>query len=401
MSVDNKIKKPNPEPGEILQSLKQRVSDTSASSVPELPSVSTLDEQKRIADKKLDFFLSNISDSPSSRKVVEQFYDEEHDKRIDASNVSELKNEIPDIDSILYEKKLPVVNKEDLRDHFGVGTHSETDPLSPDWVSEDEGTVYKRVESSGTTGPEWKRVLTKNDWGMTIINLLRHLNRHLEATEVELSNSNVVLIAPRVNLGTQACYDGLRLMDINVKLPNLSKLKSGGEESIEEVQQIIRYLEENRNGIVISSLEQIMSGGLGVAIRRGEIDADMYMNMGKPVSEEYRKEFESKGYVGDIYGETEYPQAGAFDRELGGKEGFYLPFESQINLIYDEDTEGLSYEGTGRFAYLPFGSEGQVIPGVYISGVEATIKKVGDKHQLLMDVKRVTDPDRGCYSYIR
>jgi hypothetical protein len=104
--------------------------------------------------------------------------------------------------------------------------------------------------------------------------------------------------------------------------------------------------------------------------------------------------------VENIFGETEYPQGGGRERIIHGKKGFDLPFDSQINMIYDRHSGELSYEGSGRFAYFMFGSEGHIVPGVYVSGVTGTIQKVNDTHQLIKDIKRVKDPDRGCYEPI-
>jgi phenylacetate-coenzyme A ligase PaaK-like adenylate-forming protein len=394
VQLKQKITKPNPEPGEILQSLKREISGTDST---EIPSIESLEEQKKVAEEKLKFFLSNISASPESRKVVEQFYEEEHGKKIDTSEINVLIEKVPSIESIINSNKLPVVDKDDLRDHFHVADPNKYNPLSPRWASK-ENRDRVTVESSGTTGPAWKRLLTENDLGMVVLNVVRHINRLLSDNNIYPSETNAVLIAPKQNLGTRGCYAGLNCMGVDVELAQLRKLKSGGEEAIKETQRLVSHINESEESIIISSLEQMMSGGVGVAIRRGELDASMYMNMGKPMSEEYKNKLEQKGYVGNIYGETEYPQAGTFMCEINGKEGFDLPFETQINLIYDEETGELSYEGTGRFAYLPFGSEGQVIPGVYVSGVEATIEKVGDKRQLLKDVERVQDPERGCYA---
>jgi hypothetical protein len=86
--------------------------------------------------------------------------------------------------------------------------------------------------------------------------------------------------------------------------------------------------------------------------------------------------------------------------ERDGSRGFDLPFESQINLIYDTETGELSHSGEGRFAYIQFGSEGQVVPGVYISGVRAKITSDGNNYQLLSNIDRVEDVNRGCYGDI-
>jgi hypothetical protein len=395
--LKQKITKPNPEPGEILQSLKREISGTDST---EIPSIESLEEQKKVAEEKLEFFLSNISASPESRKVVEQFYEEEHDKKMDASEIDMLRENVPSIDSIIYKDKLPIVNKDDLRNHFDVASASEATPLSPESILKREDGKQRIAKSSGTTGPEWKRIFTRNDWGMTLIQGYSILSKIIENSDIELKQSNTVMVMPPLNFGTELFHDLFEMLGSNVRKADLQKLGSGGQDRIKETRRLTQHLERGKYSLVMSSLEQIMQGSLGVAIRRGEIDADAYVNIGKPFPEEHRNMFESRGLVGDIYGETEYPQGGGLKRKVGELTGFDLPFESQINLIYNEDTEELSYEGTGRFAYLPFGNEGQVIPGVYVSGIVGTIEKVGDGHQLLSEVMRVENPDRGCYASI-
>jgi hypothetical protein len=205
-----------------------------------------------------------------------------------------------------------------------------------------------------------------------------------------------VVIVPNKE-ATETISEAFRHTGTEVKTADMRKLNAGGETEINEAEKLISYLNNAKNGIVFAAADELLSGKFGVELRRGGMNLDLVFNGGNPLSESHRRILERNGAaVEDFFGETEYPQSGGPKKSVGESDGFELPFEAQINLVYHSNSGGVSYEGTGRFAYLPFGLEGQATPGIYISGVECKIKNVSGR-QLLYGVERVTDPDRGCY----
>lgn len=400
MEFKRTLTSPNPSSGEVLELLRKKVEEGDIGEIKK--KVKTLEEQKKVAEDRLNFFLNSISDTPGARKVVERFYEEQHGKEIDASDSRVLEKEVPDIDSVLHKNKLPIVSKSDLRNHFGVDGAWEgekvedKDYLVPKWVEDHEEEPYGVIKTSGTTDKPWGRAVTRNDWAVWLLSTLRQVSEFLEENNVRPEEVNAVVISPSEKY-IVATEEILESLNITVKIGDFEKLRSGGNVAKRESESIIEHVNSGEYGMVFSPLEMIMRGKLGVEFRRGNFDADLLFNAGQPLPEEKKRELEEQAFVQDIYGETEYPQGGAREVEVKGVSGFSLPFESQINLIYDKETEELSYEGRGRFAYLPFGSEGQIIPGVYVTGIRGTIRLIDGRYQLLQDIERIDDPNRGCY----
>ncbi|MDY7083343.1 MAG: hypothetical protein SXQ77_13290, partial [Halobacteria archaeon] len=180
---------------------------------------------------------------------------------------------------------------------------------------------------------------------------------------------------------------------------------AGGEEEKEETDRIIEYVNSAEYSGITFPVSLLLEGRMGVEIRRDNVDLDVVVNTGTPYHDKHRELLESKGFqVQDVYGETEYPE-GAMEKTIQGVTGFDLSFNSQINLVYDTDSNEFSYEGTGRFGYLPFGIEGQAMPGVYLSGIKGTVELVededGNEHQLLVDFERAVEPDKTECSDLR
>ena len=402
MGFKDILTSPEPKPGELLDGFRDEM-ETRSEPIEER--VETLEEQKEFANRKLDFFLSNIADSPGAVKVVEQFYKEEHGKIIDASDVDELRDEVPDIDSILYENALPKVSKEDLRHHFGVeGVYgveddegSEIPYLTPEWVREHEGEPYHIVKTSGTTGRRWGRAMTRNDLAVVLLQGVWSIYTGLTDGGVSPEDAQTVVIIPSEEEREIISYAS-SLIGVDVVTADTKKLMSGGDEGIAEAERLIEYLNSAEYPVIFSAVEVIMRGKIGVEIRRGNLQLDLVLNAGKPVPETHERVLNSKGIrISNIFGETEHPQSGGLMIEQGGIEGFRLPFDSQINLVYDEVTGEVSYEGKGRFAYLPFGLEGQAIPGIYISDIKGKVREIDEEYQMLSDVERITEHQGTCY----
>ena len=401
MSFKDVLTSPEPEPGELLDAFRDEM-ETSSKPIDER--VETLEEQKEVANSKLDFFLSNIADSPGAVKVVEQFYEEEHGKTINASDVDVLRDEVPDIDSILYDNALPKVSKEDLRHGFGVeGVYGVEDDegneipyLTPEWVREHEEEPYHIVETSGTTGKRWGRAMTRNDLAAVLLQGIWSIHTGLTNGGVHPKEAQIIIIIPskeeRDIIARASSFIGAK-----VETADTRKLMSGGDEEISESERIIEYINSAKHPVIFSAVEVIMRGKIGVEIRRGNVQLELVLNAGKPVPESHERVLSSKGIqISNIFGETEHPQSGGLMIEHGAVEGFRLPFDSQINLVYDDVTQEVSYEGDGRFAYLPYGIEGQAVPGIYISDIRGEVRGV-DGHQLLSNIERVTEHQGTCY----
>jgi hypothetical protein len=401
MSFKNVLTSPEPEPGELLDAFRDEM-ETNSEPIEER--VETLEEQKEVANSKLDFFLSNIADSPGAVKVVEQFYEEEHGKTIDASDVDELRDEVPDIDSILYDNALPKVSKEDLRHHFGVeGVYGVEDDegneipyLTPEWVREHEEEPYRVGQTSGTTGKPWGRAGTRNDFALVLLQFTSSLYYGIRMNNIDPNRTHSVVIVPggvADPLSKSFSYIGS-----TVEVANVNKLNTGGENAIEESKRLINHLNNGDRGVVLGAADELLRGKLGVELRRKNINIDLVFNAGKPLAEDTRRILERSSIViENFFGETEYPQSGGLNIQVDNNSGFNLPFDTQINLVYDTESENLDYEGEGKFAYLPYGLEGQPVPGVYISGVRCKLKRIDDRYQLLTYIGRDTDPNRGCH----
>jgi hypothetical protein len=385
----------SPEPGSLITALRNSVGDDRY----ETP-VETLTEQRKTAQQKLDAYLSNLSDSPGARKVVEEFYREEHGKRIDTSEPDTLRREIRDIDSIIDGDALPVLSKQDLRDRYGVegswgvmeedGT--EKPHLAPEWVRNSEDEPYLMNSTGGTTGEPWERAMTRNDTAVVMSCCTRIADGILDRYGIEPEQFYIANPWPHP-ASKRFITESVRMMGINVREFEHEKLVGGGDEGKSEVDNLTKYLKEAEYSLIVYPIAYMFEGGLGVRLRRGNVDVDIVFNAGAPFPDERRKKLESSGYhVMDMYGETEYPEL-ALERDIDGVHGYDLPFNAQINLVYDTESEELRYEGTGRFAYFPFGTEGQVIPGVYLSGVRGSIERVGDGHQILRDVERIVQEE--------
>ena len=391
----------SPSPGQVLQEVRNMSKDDGFEEFRGL--TANLKDQKEIAESKLNLFLENLSSSPGAKKVIRTYYTEKYGKDIDASDAEILKKEVPNIDSILYNGALPVVSKDDLRNHFEVegawendNSNKEVPYLSPTWVRENNDEPYRIFETSGTTGGPWEVVTTRNDWGMMLVQGIRVFDELLRQNDIIADNTNAAVVFPDES-GPKAFFsETLAHLGANVRKANLQKIISGGDESVREAEKLINHVNSGEYGVVLAPVKNLLQGKFGVEIRRGSVDPDLYVNAGLPLAGNNIQSIGSEKLIEDFYGETEYPQVGGRKISVDGKSGYELPLNSQINLIYDTSTGELDYEGVGRFAYLPFGTEGHTIPGVYVSGVRAEIE-IMDNKQLLKNVTRVEDTDRGCY----
>jgi phenylacetate-coenzyme A ligase PaaK-like adenylate-forming protein len=366
--------------------------------------VESLDEQKEIAQDHLDEYLRNLSDTKGAVKIIEQFYREEHNREIDASDHSELKEEIPDIDSVIHKNALPMLSKESIRERYCVAgsAHAVTEDsnnsnevfLTPDRIIEATDEPKFVSTTSGTTGEPWTRSMTRNDVVLPMLSIARFAKCVLEYLDTEPEKVNTANVFP-VSTTRDYISETLDKIGFNVKTFDYEEASSGGKSERKKTNQIIRHLNSGEYSFVIFPIQLMLEGYMGVKIRRGETNIDATLNAGAPFSETQRQTVEREGtHIFDVYGETEYPEY-AMKKTVDGVTGFDLPFNSQINLIYDSDSDELKYEGQGRFAYLPFGIEGQAIPGVYMSGIKCVMEKVGNKHQIISDIERVGDYE-GC-----
>lgn len=388
---------PAVEPGEVLATLREAAVTEDR---PETRPVATLEEQRELAEARLERFLGNIADARGARLVVEQFYREEHDEEIDASDVEVLRDRVPDIESILSDHRLPVVSKEILRERYGVegapggdGEGEASSPhLMPRWVAEHDEEPVTTTTTTGTTGEPWGRPMTRNDaavFGMNVMDFAWAIldDYGAEPERVALANPWPEA-AIREPIGR-----ALQAVGFDVETYDYDDIKAGAESERETVEAIDGHLASRPTAAMVYPVKLLVEGALGVRLRRGDLDLDVVINTGAPVEEEEVLE-EHGVQVYDIYGETEHPEPG-LQKTIDGHTGYDIPLNTQINLVYDEDTGRVAREGTGRFAFLPFGVEGQAIPGVYLSGIRGTLTRVGDHHQLLSDIERVHDVG-GC-----
>lgn len=360
--------------------------------------VESLSEQRDVFENNLFFFLNNLTKSKGARKVIEDFYSKEYGRDIDSSDPDLLRKEIPDLDSILHGNTLPVFTKEELREHYGVegawgGIINHSKPhLAPDWVVTHENEPYTVNKTSGTTGTPWERAMTRNDVALCMASLARFILRKLD--ELNAHPSDVTCINPFPESASRPFISRtFELIGTNVETIEYEKLKSGGDTERRVVDNILDFAKTAEYSFVVFPIKEMLEGAWGIELRRGNVEFDVIVNGGAPFSRDQKNIVESTGaQVIDIYGETEYPEY-AEKREISGEVGYDLPFNTQINLVYDEQTGELSYEGEGRFAYLPFGIEGQAVPGVYLSGVSCEISRIGDEHQILTKVERVSGTD--------
>jgi phenylacetate-coenzyme A ligase PaaK-like adenylate-forming protein len=405
MSYRETVTKSSPEPGELLDSFKKSVSGGGGGNIK--AGVTDLSEQSKVAENHLERFLTNISDSAGAVKVVEEFYREEHNKDLNAADPGILKEEIPDVDSILKRNKLPVFDKHDLRNQYNVEGSWEspdkkedgTEYLVPNWVEQNPKEPYEVFRTSGTTGKPWYRMLTRNDWALIISNILQVFDDFITSQGIEPSTVNVALVSP--SPGWQSVTSEVsKHLGMDVVAGDFESLMSGGREAENEARELIQHLNEGENSMLLSPVQVALRGSIGVALRRGEVDIDLFVNGGQILTDEAKEELQKTSSVQDIYGESEYPQGGGAKKSIAGTTGFELPLDSQINLVYDPDKQELAREGTGLFGYLPFGMEGQALPGVYMSGIKAELETVDGK-QILQNVNRIEDEDRGCHEINR
>ncbi|MCX2819395.1 hypothetical protein EGH25_08535 [Haladaptatus sp. F3-133] len=403
MSTKPLVSDTNPSPGEYLDTLRDK---QDADEISELR-VSGLEEQKKIADGWLGTFLSNISDSAGAREVVESYYQKEHNKRIDASDVEVLNKEVPSIESIVERKKLPVLSKEDLREEYSVEggwideKKKDQNYLVPRWVEDHGEEPLLDLYTSGTTGDPWVRSMTRNDAATYLMQNIYTVHKIIdeEGLEPERTNSVSVMEGGHEELSKMAIQEFRTTVGMDPILVSIKSIETGGaKEAKQEAERIIQHINSAEYSVVVGPAQLLTIGKVGISMRRGELDLDLFINAGRPLSGDLKEIIGNTATVRDLYGETEYPQMSAAKRTVQGVTGFDLPFDAQMNFIYDEDDEELKYEGEGRFAYLPFATEGYGLPGVYLSGIEGKIKKLNDGHQMLQDVNRVTGGEReeGC-----
>lgn len=395
----------DPEPGEVYEELKNTVGKGLVREIREAM-LDDFEEQSQFAKKRLDRFLENLSESPGARKVVEEYYEREFNEKIDASDPEVLKQKIDSVDSILFGDALPAVSKDQLRHEFGVeGSWGEEDEitgneisyLAPEWVKEHEEEPYEVVTTSGTTGRPWKRAMTRNDWAYELVLGITMYDEIMEDHGIDSEEAHVAMVMPPGHVATEIFSEALEDLGADVYRPDFSALETGGKEAKQEAEKIIGHINGGEYGMMVSAMANTLDSGLGDAIKAGQVDSDLYLNVGHPFYDEHIELLENTGAkTGDIFGETEYPQGGGQWTQRGGEKGFSLPLDAQINLIVNEETGEVSRDGEGLFSYFPFALEGQVIPGIYVGGVNASLASVeqGETCQLLSDVERVKDPAR-------
>lgn len=396
----------DPKPGEVYEQIKTAAEENRIEDLRDAM-IGNFKEQDQFAEGRLETFLENLSDSPGARKVVEDYYEKEFDEKIDASNPEELKEKISSVEDIINGNALPAVSKDQLRHEFGVeGSWGEKDEitgqeipyLAPEWVKEHEKEPHQVVGTSGTTGRPWKRAMTRNDWGYELALSLTMYDEVMENHDIDPEEANVALVMPPGHVATEVFGEALEDLGANVYRPDFSSLEEGGKEAKQEAEKIIGHINEGEYGAMVSSMANALEGGLGGAIKGGKVDSDLYLNVGHPFYEEHIEVLEETGAdTADIFGETEYPQGGGHRIHKNGEEGFSLPLDAQMNLVLDEETGELSKEGEGIFSYFPFALEGQIIPGVYVGGVEASLDTAEDEegdYQILSDLERVKEPGR-------
>lgn len=400
------FRSPDPQPGEVYEKVKRAAEDNRIEDLRNAR-IHNFGEQEQFAEERLDTFLENLSNSPGARKVVEDYYEKEFDEDIDASDPEVLKEKINSVEDIIHGDALPAVSKDQLRHEFGVeGSWGEEDEvtgqeipyLAPEWVKEHEKEPHQVVSTSGTTSRPWKRAMTRNDWAYELALSLTMYDEVMHDHDIEPEEANVALVMPPGHVATEVFGEALEDLGANVYRPDFSSLEKGDKEAKKEAEQIIGHINKGEYGAMISSMANAMEGGLGDAIKGGKVDSDLYLNVGHPFYEEHIETLEGTGAeTEDIFGETEYPQGGGRQIHKNGEEGFSLPLDAQMNFVIDEETGEVSKEGEGLFSYFPFALEGQIIPGVYVGGVEATLDTVEDEendYQLLSNLERVTEPGR-------
>lgn len=397
-SMREALTDPEVEPGEVLETLRHLA--VMGDGRPDTRPIETLEEQRELAEAKLGRFLANIADSDGARTVVERFYREEHGEDIDAADPDVLREWVPDVESILQDRRLPVVSKEILREEYGVegapggdGEGEATRPhLMPAWVAEHDEEPVTTTTTTGTTGEPWGRPMTRNDAAVFGMNVMDFAWAILDDYGAE--PENVALANPwpeaaiREPIGRALQAVGFRMQTFDYE-----RIKAGGEEERAAVEAINDHLSSENTGAIVYPVELLLEGALGVHLRRGNLDLDVIINTAAPVKEEAM--LADHGIeVYDIYGETEHPEPG-LEKTIDGETGYDIPLNTQLNLVYHEEADELAFEGTGRFAHLPFAVEGQAVPGVYLSGIRGTLTRTDDGHQLLSDIERVHDTG-GC-----
>lgn len=390
----------DPVPGALLEAYREAMGRNDVASLRDR--VETDGEQRRVANDRLRYYLGNLADSPGARHVVERFYEERYDETVDPGDEAWLRSAVPDVESVLRDRALPVVSKADLRSHFGVDGVRDEDgssdrpTLTPRWVIEHDDEPYRRIESSGTTGRPWGRAMTRNDYALYAIQYTTFLDDLLREHGLDAEETSVA-VALWGAVG-EAASESMERLGADVHQVDFEALTAGGDPTTAEAERLISHVGEGDHGVVIGPVQLLMKGAVGVAIRRGDVDLDLTVNGGQVLTDEHREILQSCGSsVEDWYGESECPQNGGRWIEVDGNHGFELAFDAQLFQVYDAEADELRDEGRGRLAYLPFGLEGIAIPGVYVSGIEAELTRVGDEHQLLHDVRRIEASENRCY----
>lgn len=392
----------NPAPGELQTSIEALIEKEGIGAI--CTPVRSLREEKSHTDASLEVFLQSLSDSPGARKVVREFYRERYGEDIDVSDPGVLNDEIGDIDDILHNRTLPLLTKDDLREYYGVEgiwglTDDEGNPkpyLAPEWVKNHDREPYIINETSGTTGEPWKRAMTRNDWAIDTVQFAMIFYKVIQSADVNTEGLSIISIWPD-SVTNKQVTQALRYLHTPFEIFDYEKIESGGTEGERWGNKVIEYANSAGESMLIMSVNLMMQGRLGVELRQGNLDLDIVVNGATPLRESHKKSLESFGcQVFDVYGESERPQELALETTVEGETGYLLPSDCQMNLVYDPETDDLKHEGDGHFAYFPFGSEGHIIPGVYLSGVRGTIERVGGGHQLLKDVERIEEVEGGC-----
>lgn len=392
---------PSPSPGQVGETLDRAVEagDTGALG----PDVGSLAEQRALADRRLPWYRRNLADAPGAVAVVERFYEEEHGLSIDATDPAVLAEHVPDVDAVLAGQALPVLDKTALRERHGVeGAWSGAADrdhgrpgLTPTWVRDHDEEPVAVNTTSGTTGEPWARALTRNDAAVLVASILRHLPRVFDGLGCDPAETRVANPWPEPTT-RPLITEAFEAVGAEVREFGYDDVTAGGERERRAVDAVVDHLDGGAHAALIYPVRYLLEGGLGVAVRRGRLAPDAVFTGGSPFAERQETVLSRAGTrIVDVFGETEYPGF-CFERTIDGTTGYELPRATQLNLVYDPDDGGLADEGTGRFAYFPFGIEGQAVPGVYLSGVRGRLHRVGEGRQLLADVERVDPADRGC-----
>jgi hypothetical protein len=239
--------------------------------------------------------------------------------------------------------------------------------------------------------------MTQNDFSLLVSRVIDTLGEIVGNHDRKLGETRLILPYPNWHSYRDeellhkkiSDYTGAEVVPFD-----FSGIKPGDKNSSEE---LIKHINKSDFTIIWCPTGFLLHGKMGVVLRRGGVDIDVAVNAGAPLTKKSKEALrKSKIPIEDVYGETEHPQLGGMYKQFGDIRGYKLPLTSQVNLVYDEETEELSYEGEGRFSYFSFGLEGQVIPGVYVGGVKGRLRTIDETHQIISDIKRVDNMKGGC-----